>query len=232
LQDEVAFDSWQPTFAELIPRVVAAYDSLPTSSPLKAKVADQIAMLRKWNYRWGSASVETSLAMYLNEAGGRGGRGGGRGAAPPTGEELVQHLADASDKLTADFGSWKTPWGDINRFQRINDSIDQQFTDAGPSIPVMFTTAAVGSLASLATRGPPTTKKRYGVSGNSFVAIIEFGADSVRARAVTAGGESGDPSSKHFNDQAERYATGNLRPVYFYPNQLVGHTERVYHPGQ
>ena len=64
------------------------------------------------------------------------------------------------------------------------------------------------------------------------VAVVEFGKDSVRARAVTAGGESGDPRSKHFNDQAERYATGNLRPVYFYPGQLVGHTERTYKPGQ
>jgi acyl-homoserine-lactone acylase len=49
---------------------------------------------------------------------------------------------------------------------------------------------------------------------------------------VSAGGESGDPRSPHFNDQALRYTTGDLRPVYFYPNQLVGHTERTYHPGQ
>ena len=34
----------------------------------------------------------------------------------------------------------------------------------------------------------------------------------------------------HFNDQAERYATGNLREVYFYRDQLKGHTEREYHP--
>jgi acyl-homoserine-lactone acylase len=60
--------------------------------------------------------------------------------------------------------------------------------------------------------------------------VVEFG-DSVRAIAVTAGGESGDPKSRHFNDQAERYATGNLRPVYFYKSQLKGHTEREYHPG-
>jgi acyl-homoserine-lactone acylase len=63
------------------------------------------------------------------------------------------------------------------------------------------------------------------------VAVVEFGRDSVRAKAVTAGGESGDPRSPHFNDQAERYAGLRLRPVYFYPGQLVGHTERRYHPG-
>ena len=75
------------------------------------------------------------------------------------------------------------------------------------------------------------TKRWYGTSGNSFVAVVEFGK-RVRARAVTAGGESGDPSSKHFNDQAARYASGQLRDVYFYPDQLVGHVERSYRPGE
>ena len=107
----------------------------------------------------------------------------------------------------------------------------QPFNDAGPSIPVGFTSARWGSLASFGARTPSGTKKMYGVSGNSFVAVVEFG-DQVRARAVSAGGESGDPSSKHFNDQAPRYATGNLREVYFYPAQLKGHTEREYHPGR
>jgi acyl-homoserine-lactone acylase len=97
---------------------------------------------------------------------------------------------------------------------------------------VGFPSATYGSLASYGARPFPNTKKWYGTSGNSFVAVVEFGKDSVRAIAVTAGGESGDVRSKHFNDQAERFVTGNLRPVYFYPNQLKGHTERTYHPGE
>jgi acyl-homoserine-lactone acylase len=144
--------------------------------------------------------------------------------------QLLDALAAASDSLTADFGSWKTPWGNINRFQRLNDEIAPRFDDGGASIPVAFTSSRWGSLASFGARSYPNTKKWYGTSGNSFVAVVEFG-DSVRARAVTAGGESGDPKSKHFNDQAERYATGNLRDVYFYPNQLKGHIERQYSPG-
>ena len=36
---------------------------------------------------------------------------------------------------------------------------------------------------------------------------------------------------QHFKDEAQRYASGDLRTVYFYPDQLKGHTERVYHPG-
>jgi len=150
------------------------------------------------------------------------------GSATP--DELLASLAAASDKLTADFGTWRTPWGDINRFQRLTGDIVQPFNDSGPSIPVGFTYSRWGSLASFAARAYPGTKKRYGTDGNSFVAVVEFG-DSVRARAVTAGGESGDPKSPHFDDQAERYGTGNLRDVYFYPSQLAGHTEREYHPG-
>jgi acyl-homoserine-lactone acylase len=87
-----------------------------------------------------------------------------------------------------------------------------------------------GSLASFGARPYPNTKKWYGTSGNSFVAVIELG-DKVRARAVTAGGESGHPQSPHFDDEAQRYATGNLRPVYYYPSDLKGHIQREYHPG-
>ena len=134
--------------------------------------------------------------------------------------------------MTADFGSWKTPWGNINRYQRLTSDIVQKFDDAAPSIPVPFTSARWGSLASFGARAYPGTKKWYGTSGNSFVAVVEFGKDSVRAKAVTAGGVNSVPGSKHFNDQAQRYATGNLRDVYFYKPQLVGHTERTYHPGQ
>ena len=148
-----------------------------------------------------------------------------------TAEQRLQALAAASDKLAADFGTWKTPWGDINRFQRLTGDIVQPFNDAAPSIPVGFTSARWGSLASFGARTYPGTKKMYGTSGNSFVAVVEFG-DRVRAKAVTAGGESGDPKSPHFNDQAERYSTGDLRDVYFYRAQLEGHTERQYRPGQ
>jgi acyl-homoserine lactone acylase PvdQ len=144
--------------------------------------------------------------------------------------ELLQSLAAASDRLAADFGTWKTPWGDINRFQRLTGDLVQPFNDAAPSVPVMFTSASWGSLAAFSARPYQGTKKWYGSSGNSFVAVVEFGP-TVRAKAVSTGGESGNPASPHFNDQAKRYATGGLREVYYYRAQLKGHTEREYHPG-
>jgi acyl-homoserine-lactone acylase len=235
-----AFDSYLPAFATLIPRLLKAYDATPASDPLKAKVEKQVAVLRNWDDRWGVDSVPTSLAVFWGtDAYHRiGAEARAAGMSPEdyvaeraTPAQLLQSLADASDELTADFGSWQTPWGRINRFQRINDDIDPHFDDSKPSIPVPFTSSLWGSLASFGARAYPNTKKWYGTSGNSFVAVVDFGP-TVKARAITAGGESGNPASKHFDDEAERYASGNLRDVYFYRAQLKGHTEREYHPGQ
>ena len=234
-----AFDSYLPAFAKMVPALLKAYDAAAASDPLKAKVKDQIATLRGWGFRWAANSVPTSLAVFWGEDIGRKLGGSPRRAglsledyvatkAAP--EQLLQSLASASDKLASDFGKWNTQWGDINRFQRLTGDIVQPFNDAGASIPVPFVSSRWGSLASFGARAYPGTKKWYGTSGNSFVSVIEFG-DSVRAIAITAGGESGHPGNKHFNDEAERYASGNLRPVYFYPSQLKGHTERTYHPG-
>ena len=228
-----AFDSYLPWFEKTIPALLKAWDAAPASDPLKSKLSEQIATLRKWDYRWSADSVATSLAVFWGED---VRRGGGRGmqqdqVAALSPEKLLSSLTSASQKLAADFGTWKTPWGAINRFQRINDDIDPHFDDSGPSIPVPFTSSQWGSLASFGARAYPNTKKWYGTSGNSFVAVVEFGP-KVRARAVTAGGESGDPRSRHFNDEAQRYASGNFREVYYYRDQLKGHTERGYHPGE
>lgn len=237
---DAAFDPYLPAFARLLPILIADYDALPASDPLRAKLAGQIALLRPWDYRWGIASIPTSLAVFwgdtlwdqMSKAGAAQGqsiynRMGGK-AGPKT---RLNALREASERLENDFGSWGVPWGEINRFQRINGAIQQPFDDTLPSIPVPFTSARWGSLASFGAHRWPGTKRYYGTSGNSFVAVVEFGP-KVRARAITAGGESGHTNSPHFNDQAERYTTGNLREVYFWPEQREGHTERVYRPGQ
>ena len=216
-----AYDSYMPGFADMIPKLVAAYDARPENDPLKSKLFEPMGLLRTWDYRWAASSVPTTLAVHWGQ----------RRTREPS-EDPVVALSATIDRIAVDFGTWRTPWGDVNRFQRLTGDIVQPFNDAGPSIPVPFPSATWGSLASFGARQYPGTKKWYGTSGNSFVAVVEFGQDSVRARAVSAGGESGSPRSKHFNDQAQRYADGNLRPVYFYRSQLAGHIEREYKPGQ
>jgi acyl-homoserine-lactone acylase len=235
-----AFDPYLPAFARLIPTLVQAYDATADGDPLKPRLKAQVEALRHWDYRWGLQSSETSLAVFWGEALWKVSAEPAKAARMSVYDWMAEHttaaqklaaLAEASDRLVQDFGDWRTPWGQINRFQRVNDDIQPSFSDAEPSIPVPFTSSQWGSLASFGARRYPGTKKYYGSVGNSFVAVVEFGP-RVRAAAVTAGGESGKPGAKHFDDEALRYSQGALRPVYFYPDQLAGHTERSYHPGE
>jgi acyl-homoserine-lactone acylase len=235
-----AYDPDQPGFAVLIPSLLQAYDGLPAADPRKAALAEPIAVLRGWNYRWGADSVAQSLAMAWGEAL----RKALNAPKSEPGNKVMMRLArDTSPDLKLrvfeatiaylkrDVGRWQVPWGEINRIQRISPAINPPYNDSAPSLPVPFAEGRYGSLASVRSEPRPGTRRWYGNYGNSFVAVVEFGK-RVRARAVTAGGESGDPASLHFNDEAQRYAAGDLREVYFYPEQLKGHTENVYRPGE
>lgn len=235
-----AYDPYLTAFARLIPTLTAAYDAAPAGDPLKAKLAEPMAALRAWDFKWAATSTETSVAVFWGEALWAKAAPAARAAKMSVWDYMATRssdadrlaaLSEATDRLTADFGTWRTPWGEINRFQRLTGDIVQTFRDDAPSIAVPFTSAQWGSLASFGAKRYPGTKRYYGTSGNSFVAAVEFGP-KVRAVAISAGGESGDPKSPHFNDQAQRYAAGALRPVYFYPEQLAGRTERTYRPGE
>ena len=234
-----AYDSYLTWFDKPLPALIKTWGETPSSDPLKQKLSEQIEALRGWDHRWAVSSVPTSLAVFWAEDIQHRVRPDAKKAgmsiedyiaSKASPEMLLQALAEASDKIQAGFGTWKTPWGDINRFQRVNDNIEPSFNDADPSIPVGFTSGIWGSLASFGAHAYPNTKKWYGTSGNSFVAVVEFGK-TIHAKAVTAGGESGHPKSRHFDDEAMRYSKGDLREVYFYRSQLKGHTEREYHPG-
>ena len=232
-----AYDNAQPAFETLVPMLVAAWRTLPASDR-RRDLSGPIDAISGWDARWSVASVPNTLANFWGDelAKAVGGRSWNdhdnmfRHMERLSPAEKVDAFARAVERLQRDFGTWRVPWGEVNRFQRISPAIDSPFDDKAPSIPVGFTSNRWGSLASFGASQKPGTKRWYGTNGNSFVAVVEFGR-RVRARAVTAGGESGNPASPHFTDEAQRYATGNLRDVYFYPDQLKGHTERVYHPG-
>ena len=235
-----AFDSYLPAFERLVPPLLAAYDHVPPADPRRAKLAGEIAALRGWDFRWADSSVPTTLAIYWAERAVRAVAPSAAAAhvsaqtyvATRAGADtLLTALTAASDTLTRLFGTWKTSWGEINRFQRLDERIDPHFDDAEPSLAVPFTSGIWGSLASFGAHPWPGTKRWYGSTGNSFLAAVEF-SDTLRAIAVTCGGASGHRDSPHFADQAERYIQGNLREVYFHPWQLAQHTARSYHPGE
>jgi acyl-homoserine-lactone acylase len=235
---EAAYDPELTAFASLVPSLVAAYDALPAGDAQRAALEAPVALLRAWDRRTGTASEATTLAItWAEELGRQVMLARLPRPAPPLDIAMaappamrLAALAAARDTLVARFGRWRMPWGEVNRFQRIVDSVEPQFDDSKPSLPVGMASARWGALASYDARRGTGTRKRYGTYGNSFVAVVEFGP-RVQARAVMAGGQSGDPRSPHFADQAATYASGRLRAVYFHEDELRGHVVETYRPG-
>lgn len=236
-----AYDSYLPAFANMMPSLIDGYRKLEHRDTIKAHLAEAIEKLERWNYRFSETSVETTLAIYWAQ---KIRQKLGDKIQPGTSHlDLLSMirtsephikcfaLIEVLDDLKNDFGTWQVPWGEVNRFQRITPEIEPRFDDAQPSVAVPFTSAFWGSLASYGARRYANTKKMYGTSGNSFVAVVEFGK-KLTAKSVMVGGESSDPTSPNYNDQGPLYAKGQFKDVLFYYNDVVKNSMRVYYPGQ
>jgi acyl-homoserine-lactone acylase len=235
-----AYDNYLPALEKLLPPLFASFEALPANDPRRAALADAIAALRTWDRRTTVDSVPATLAILwaqsfgsvISEAKARELVVVDHMVAKLTSAQHLDALTQVLARLTRDFGTWKTPWGEINRFQRVSGDINQKFDDAAPSLPIAFAPSDWGSLPAFGVSGPPqTTKRIYGNRGNSFVAVVEFGPRLV-AKSVLAGGVSGDPASPHFKDQAELYAHARFKDVLFYREDIERHAERTYHPGR
>ncbi|QBE66693.1 acylase [Pseudoduganella lutea] len=234
-----AYDSKLTAFEPLLPLLLRAYDETPASALQKAGLGSQIAELRDWDMRYSLTSVATSLGIYWLQDLVKTYDVAAKEAGMPvleyverrlTAIQRLEALTRASAKLQNAFGTWRTPWGEINRFQRLTGDIVQPFDDSKPSIPVPYASGNWGALAAYGMTSQQTTKRIYGERGNSFVAAVEFGP-RIRAKSILAGGQSGDPASPHFNDQAEMYARGEFKDVLFYKQDVLKNLERQYQPG-
>ncbi|MEM9301074.1 MAG: penicillin acylase family protein [Pseudomonadota bacterium] len=233
---DLAYDPTLVGFDALLGGLIEAWDAHADDHPA---LADPIAILRFWDRRVALDSVAMTLAhfygMRYRDEGDRpeGLRGMaliehfGRGSDPG---ERLRIFAETLTMLEADFGSWHTPWGEVNRFQRLSGAIDLEFDDAEPSLPVPMAANLWGALASFRAVRGEDTKRIYGRSGNSFVAVVEFG-DRLQAKSLLAGGQSNDPASPHFDDQAERYAEVRFKDVPFYREDVEARAVRRYAPG-
>jgi acyl-homoserine lactone acylase PvdQ len=237
-----AYDPHLAGFENLIPALISAFETVSTTrSDLKNKLNEPMAMLKNWDIKYGVNSVPTTLAVYW----GQQLRQQLFSRIPPgtdqlsvidfmvqsTAEEKINALEIIADELQQDFGTWKMPWGEVNRFQRLTGNINETFDDSKPSFAVASASSFWGSLAAFGSRKYPDTKKMYGSVGNSFVAVVEFGKE-VKAKSVLAGGNSNNPLSPHFKDQAGLYSMGKFKDVWFYKRDVVKHAERTYHPGE
>lgn len=236
------YDTRLSAFEVLVPALIKAYETqILNSDTVYANLKEAITIFKNWDYRSGENSVATTLAVMWGEKLLRKIYSVSNSddqvektkqfANTASAGELVMPLLEVMKELETNFGHWQMPWGEINRFQRISNDLNNKFDDGKPSFPVGFVSSTWGMLPSYSSRTFAGTKKRYGVNGNSFIAAVEFGK-KVKAKSLLAGGESGDPTSKHFFDQGEMYSKGKFKDVLFYKKDVKKNTERKYHPGK
>lgn len=237
------YDTHLAAFDLLLPALTKAY-AKESANAKYAALAAPMEMLQNWNRNAAASSIATTLAIeWAQKIWPAIMRGTGDPEESPDQVEktrrfseraeaksLLDPLVTTIDELTSKFGSWQKPWGDINRFQRISGDITDKHDDAQPSIPCGLAASTWGCLPSFVSKTYNGTKLRYGYNGNSFICAVEFGK-KVKARSLLAGGESGDPQSKHFSDQAEMYTKGQFKEVLFYKEDVLKHAESTYHPG-
>jgi len=239
---EAAYEPTLTAFEDLVPSLllITAVDRQGDQQvTIQSETLEYIDLLRNWDYKYSLDSTATTLAVFwgqalMTEVSGAAAQAGINiyeyMVNNASSAEKLRSLRRAAERLESDFGDWRVPWGEVNRYQRLNGDIVQAFNDEAESLPVAFASSRWGSLASFGSRTYPGTKKMYGTSGNSFVAAVEFG-DRVTAKAITVGGLNSDPDSEHFSDQAQMYTEGEFRDVLFYREDVEESLEREYSPG-
>ena len=234
---ELAHDPYLPGFETLVGGLLDAWDH---AEHPPATLAAPIDMLRKWDLAAGKDSVAMSLAHfygmnYLARATFPEGMSEMEritmlGTATPPGQRL-EVLADTVAMLVDDFGDWRMPWGELNRFQRLSGAIELAYDDGRPSLAVGMANSRWGALADFGAERHDGTKRLYGDNGNSFVAVVEFG-DRVRAKSILVGGQSNDPDSPHFDDQAPLYVEHEFKDVAYYREDVERRAQERYRPGE
>ena len=234
---DLAYDPYLTGFEKLIPGLIKAYHRFPDEN-LKAPIEE----LHRWDFRVRKKSIAMSLAHFYGTMCYQEGQSPAVynnhllerlnyfGTDAPFNErlELFRRTLTVMERR---FGTWEVEWGEINRFQRLNGDIHAEFDDDEPSIPVALASGNWGALAAYGTSQGGPNSKLYGTRGNSFVAVVEFG-DRVKAKSLLAGGQSSDPDSPHFYDQAQRYANAEFKEVAFYREDVELRAETRYQPGQ
>jgi len=239
------YNSKLSIFEVLIPALTASFEkSIQPENPMYKELIEPITALKNWDYFANENSIATTLAnewayklnpilqkVYIDEGETDQVENTIQFAKAATVNDLIPQLQAVISELKAKFGTWQIPWGELNRFQRSSGDIDLVYKDDVESLPIGNGAALWGSLPAYKSSYQNGTKKRYGFNGNSFVCAVEFGP-KIKAKSLLAGGNNGDPKSKHFMDQSKMYQKGEFKEVLFYKEDVEKNAERTYHPGE
>jgi acyl-homoserine lactone acylase PvdQ len=154
------YDTYLSAFEILIPALLNLYEkNILLNDSLHITLKEAIEILKKWDYRVAENSIATTLAIewaqklnasirkvLINEGEPDQVETTKKFAATANTNEMLLPLVEVLNELKNKWGKWQVPWGEINRYQRISSTIDQQYNDNEPSYPVAFASGLWGML--------------------------------------------------------------------------------------
>ncbi len=241
-KEKFTFDEWTRAATDTyvmraeseLPGLLALWEKFATAdAPHAEKLRPVINELKAWDRYSTLDSVPTTLfILWLQGTLVRDEEEPGEAAATQQDEfAKLRVLENVVADLEAKFGTWRVAWGELNRLQRRHTGGEEPFSDEKPSLPVRGGPSPAGMVFTFNAPPVKELKRRYGVSGNSYVAVVEFGR-TPRALSIVTFGHSPDPDSPHYFDQAPLYARGEFKPAWFTLRDIKRNLERAYHPGE
>jgi len=216
-----AFDTYLPTAAADIGKLKAEWTKFsPDRKKAEPELKEALNTLNDWDKRADAGSIGAALYVTMFHI-----------RSDDSAYPMIGRLREATALLEKYHGDWRIPYGHFNRLRRSEHNGKTNEPLSQHDLPSPGTPFYMGAIMTFNTQTEDGSSKSYGNHGHSYVSAAEF-APKVKVRSVMAYGQSRDPESAHYFDQARLYVQQKLKPAWFDEKDIKKSAVKSYRPGQ